>query len=196
MRSDPDRQLVDRTLAGDLSAFEALVDRHQPVVHRVAARVVGPEEAQDVSQDSFLRAFNRLDRFRGESPFRAWLLQITHNTAINALARRRDEPVAETEEMEGERHGGSGRFEREPAASLEESERRRRLELKLTQLRPEHRAVLVLRDVEGLAYDEIAGVTESPVGSVKGRLHRARRELIDILRANTYDWELPGDDER
>jgi RNA polymerase sigma-70 factor (ECF subfamily) len=59
-------------------------------------------------------------------------------------------------------------------------------------LTPPHRAVLVLRDVEGFSYDEIAEVTETPVGTVKGRLHRARRELIAILRANTYDWELPA----
>ena len=74
---------------------------------------------------------------------------------------------------------------REPVSALEESERRERLELKLGELRPEHRAVLVLRDLEGMPYEEIATVTESPVGSVKGRLHRARRELIDIMRANT-----------
>lgn len=75
---------------------------------------------------------------------------------------------------------------------LEERERRDRLQRKLDLLRPAHRAVLVLRDVEGLSYDEIAEITQSPLGSVKGRLHRARGELIDLLRANTYDWELPG----
>ena len=70
-------------------------------------------------------------------------------------------------------------------------ERRERLEGKLRMMRPAHRAVLVLRDVEGLSYEEIADVTASPLGSVKGRLHRARRELIKLLRANAYDWELP-----
>jgi RNA polymerase sigma-70 factor (ECF subfamily) len=83
--------------------------------------------------------------------------------------------------------------EREPARLLVESERRRRLESKITELRPEHRTVLVLRDLEGLPYDEIAEITESPLGSVKGRLFRARREMIDIMRRNTYDWELPDD---
>ena len=81
--------------------------------------------------------------------------------------------------------------ERTPAERLEDRERRERLELKIRLLSPPHRAVLVLRDVEGLSYEEIADVTESPLGSVKGRLHRARGELIDILRQNTYDWELP-----
>jgi len=78
-----------------------------------------------------------------------------------------------------------------PAESLEEHERRDRLEAKLRLLSAPHRAVLVLRDLEGLSYDEIAEVTDTPLGSVKGRLHRARAELIDLLRRNTYDWELP-----
>jgi RNA polymerase sigma-70 factor (ECF subfamily) len=81
----------------------------------------------------------------------------------------------------------------DPARSLEDSERRARLAGKLEQLRPAHRSVLVLRDLEGFSYEEIAEITDSPLGSVKGRLHRAREELIDILRRNTYDWELPNE---
>ncbi len=68
-----DEALVERTLAGDLASFEQLVGRHRGVVYRVAARIAGPDEADDVTQDAFLRAFHRLSRFRGESPFRAWL---------------------------------------------------------------------------------------------------------------------------
>ncbi len=76
--------------------------------------------------------------------------------------------------------------------ALEVNERRDRLGAKLRLMRPSHRVVLVLRDLEGLSYEEIAEATETPLGSVKGRLHRARLELIEILRANTYDWELPA----
>lgn len=162
------------------------------MVFRVAARVVGRDGADDVSQDAFLRAFHRLSLFRGESSFRAWLLQIAHNTALNAVNRRVPEPVGGPDEA-AERVGGSPSPvpERQPAAALEDSERRERLELKLRDLRTEHRAVLVLRDLEGLPYEEIAQITDSPVGSVKGRLHRARGEMIEILRNNTYDWDLP-----
>jgi RNA polymerase sigma-70 factor (ECF subfamily) len=74
---------------------------------------------------------------------------------------------------------------------LERSERSRRLESKLRTMRPVYRSLLVLRDLEGLSYDEIAQILDMPLGSVKGRLHRARGELIDVLRNNTYDWELP-----
>jgi RNA polymerase sigma-70 factor (ECF subfamily) len=175
---------VDRTLAGDTAAFGTLVERHQDVVHRVAARIVGAHDADDVAQEAFLRAFNRLGQYRGDSSFRSWLLQITYNTAVDAVQRRRPEPAATVpEQQERAEHG--------PAMQLEVRERRERLEAKLRLLRPEHRAVIVLRDLEGLPYEDIAVATDAPLGSVKGRLHRARAELIDLLRNNTYDWQLP-----
>ena len=185
-----DEILVRRTLAGDLPAFAQLVERHRALAVRVAARVVGEAEADDVAQDALLRAFHRLDQFRGDSPFRAWLLRIVHNTALNALERRRPLPVPEPPDEE---RAADAPPERTPADELELRERREQLARKLLELQPTHRAVLVLRDLEGLSYEEIAHVTESPLGSVKGRLHRARRELIEILRRNTYDWELPRD---
>jgi RNA polymerase sigma-70 factor (ECF subfamily) len=182
---DPDRELVDRTLAGEIAAFETLVERHREVVYRVAARTVGTDDADDVSQDAFLRAYHRLASFRGEAPFRAWLLRVTHNAALNHQARRTPEPV---DPLTVER-GSEG--ERTPAERLEGRERRDRLESKIRLLSPAHRMVLILRDIEGLSYEEIAQVSETPLGSVKARLHRARGELIEILRRNAYDWELP-----
>ncbi len=183
-----DEALVRRTLAGDIGAFETLVERHRRVVYRVAARIVGEAEAEDVAQDAFLRAFHRLSRFRAEASFRSWLLRITHNAALDSLARRRAEPLETVEEQE-ETLPASGA--RSPADQLEIDEKRDRLASKLRLMQPVHRSVLVLRDLEGLSYEEIAHVTGSPLGSVKGRLHRARRELIELLRANAYDWELP-----
>lgn len=184
--TDPDEPLVERSRHGDLRAFEELVQRHQPVVLRMAARVVGDDDADDVAQDAFLRAFHRLDRFRGDAPFRSWLLSIASNTAVSA-ARRRDlaQRNAEDQRPDAVTH-------RTPADELETQERLRRLDVKLKGLSPEHRTVLVLRDIEGLTYDEIALVTGTPLGSVKARLHRARNDLIHLLRTNTYDWELPA----
>lgn len=186
---EPDDRLVARVRAGDLAAFETLVERHRDVVVRVAARVVGSSDAEDVAQDAFLRAFHRLDRFRGDAPFRAWLLRITHNAALTAGARRVPVPVGGP--GDDERPDPSADPGRSPAQLLEDDERRARLLAKLDGLRPAHRAVLVLRDLEGMSYEEIASVTETPIGSVKGRLHRARAEMIDLLRHNAYDWELP-----
>jgi len=184
---DADPVLVDRARGGDLRAFEALVERHRDVVFRVAARIVGRDAAEDVSQDAFLRAFHRLHHFRGEAPFRAWLLQIAHHAALDAVRRRR----IVDEDSDAAEEAPEPDAQRLPAERLERRERAERLESKLGRLRYEHRAVLVLRDLEGLSYEQIAVATETPVGTVKGRLHRARGELIDLLRANTYDWNLP-----
>jgi RNA polymerase sigma-70 factor (ECF subfamily) len=182
-----DDHLVHATLAGDLRAFEQLIARHRDVVLRVAARIAGEEDAEDVAQDAFLRAFHRLDRWRGEAPFRSWLLHIVRNSAIDAVGSGRvaslplDESALELADAD----------ERSPAVRLESQERLRRLDVKLKALSPQHRTVLVLRDIEGLSYDEIATIAEMPLGSVKARLHRARAEFIDALRHNTYDWGLP-----
>jgi RNA polymerase sigma-70 factor (ECF subfamily) len=183
-----DQELVERTIAGDRAAFETLVERHSAVVYRVAARIVGAQDADDVSQDALIRAFHRLEQYRGDSPFESWLLRIVHNTALDSLRRRRPTPVGATEEGTTSPETGQPRS---PVSSLEDRERSDRLVTKLRELRPEHRAVLVLRDLEGLSYGEIAEVTESPIGSVRGRLHRARNEMVEIMRSNTYDWELP-----
>ena len=184
MEADPDHGPALASREGYLRAFEHLVERHRDVVFRLCARLIGEDEAQDVTQDTFLRAFHRLPRFRGEGTFRAWVLRIAHNRAVSLLETR----------QASERIGAGPaepRRQETPADALEYRERLRRLDIKLKGLAPAHRAVLVLRDIEGLTYEEIAQVTETPLGSVKARLHRARNELIDVLRANTYDWELP-----
>jgi RNA polymerase sigma-70 factor, ECF subfamily len=186
-RMATDEELVVRARGGDLGAFERLVERHRAVVTRVAARIAGRGDADDVAQDAFLRAYHRLGRWRGEGPFRTWLLQIAHNSALDALAARR----ADALELAEAAYEAADAPERTPAAHLEAAERRRRLDVKLKALSPAHRTVLVLRDVEGLSYDEIAEVAHMPLGSVKGRLHRARAQFADALRRNTYDWELP-----
>jgi RNA polymerase sigma-70 factor (ECF subfamily) len=188
-RMEPDENLIERTRQGELTAFEQLVERHRSIVFRVAARIVGPDDAEDVSQDAFLRAFHRLDQYRGTATFRTWLLQITQNTALNRLAWARRRP---TEAGNGSHDAADRDPVRQPVTALEDRERQERLELKLRGLRPEYRSLLVLRDLEGLSYNEIADVLDMPIGSVKGRLHRARGELIELLRKNTYDWELPA----
>jgi RNA polymerase sigma-70 factor (ECF subfamily) len=190
VENDPDQPLVQAALRGDLHAFERLVERHRDIVFRVAARLVGSdEEAEDVTQDTFLRAFHRLDRYRGEAAFRSWLLRIAHNTAVTYVTRKRAPSHSPLDALAedvaaAEQRGG-------PAEQLERRERLKRLDTKIKGLSPGHRAVLVLRDIEGLSYDEIARVTDAPIGTVKARLHRARDEFVDVLRHNTYDWELP-----
>ena len=186
---EPDDGLVERARRGDLRSFEVLVQRHQAIVARVVGRIVGREHVDDVVQDVFLRAFHRLEQFRGDAPFRSWLLRIAHNTAVTFGERQSAAPVSDPRDLDERLDDATAAPT--PAQALELSERRARLATKLRLLSTPHRTVLVLRDLEGLSYEEIAEVTETPLGSVKGRLHRARREFIEILRRNTYDWELP-----
>lgn len=195
---DADSDLVRRARGGDLAAFGALVERHRAVVYRVTARMVGTDDADDATQEAFLRAFHRLDRFRGDAPFLGWLLRIAHNAALDCLERRRRDAERLTDARDDDHPDGAApsvgaAAVKTPAEELETSERRARLEQKLDGLRESHRSVLVLRDLEGFAYDEIAALTDMPLGSVKGRLSRARQELIEILRTNTYDWNLPDE---
>lgn len=186
---ETDEDLVHRVRRGDLDAFDALARRHREAVRRVAARIVGPHEADDVAQDALLRALHALDAFRGDAAFKTWILRIATNTALNALARKRPVPVAEMPEpLEAD---GPAPV-KQPADELVASERRERLLTKIGLLGPAHRTVIVLRELEGLSYAEIAEITDSPVGTVKVRLHRARGELADLLRRNTYDWEVPS----
>src|ERR687897_15114 len=122
-----DDELVRATLAGDLKAFERLFERHRDVVLRVAARIVGDDDAEDVAQDAFLRAYHRLTRWRGEAPFRTWLLHIAHNSAIDALHAHKQTSLP----LDEAAHEVPDAAERTPAAKLESSERRRRLDTKL-----------------------------------------------------------------
>src|SRR5918998_2930694 len=126
VQESDDADLVRRTTLGELTAFEELVDRHRSVVVRVATAIVGSDDAEDVSQDAFLRAFHRLERFRGDAPFRSWLLRITHNAALDHLARRRPEPV-DPHAFDASQPSAT----RSPADSLELRERIERLERKL-----------------------------------------------------------------
>ena len=164
-----------------------MVERHRELVLRVAARIVGEDDVEDIAQDAFLRAYHRLGRWRGDGPFRTWLLHIAHNAAVDAVSSRHVASVP----LDQPTHELPDAVDRTPAARLEASERLRRLDVKLKALKPSHRTLLVLRDVEGLSYEEIAAVADMPLGSVKARLHRVRGEFIDALRHNTYDWALP-----
>lgn len=166
----PEAVLVSAARDGDLEAFEALVRRHQHAVYRVALRMLGSEaDAEDVAQDAFVHAWRSLGRFRGDSAFGTWLYRITTNRALNALASRR--PAVELEERV------APHAER-PERVLERREQLEAVTGALLRLAPEQRALLVLREFEGLSYAELAEVLGVPERLVKGRLHRARTALV------------------
>jgi RNA polymerase sigma-70 factor, ECF subfamily len=187
---DPDREAVRRARDGDQGAFEQLVLAHQRRAFNVAYRILGDyEEALDLTQEAFILAHRNLRQFRGEARFGSWLLTITVNQCRNRLkhwkrrARSRHDSLSEPIGEEG-----SDLLRELPdpgATALEELEGRQLEELvreELQHVDGEYRIVLVLRDLQGVAYEEIARVLGIPVGTVKSRLHRGRAELRERLR--------------
>jgi RNA polymerase sigma-70 factor (ECF subfamily) len=176
---------VARFRTGDEGAFESLVARSEGEIYRLARRMLGDsEEAQDAAQETFLRAFRALPSFRGEAAFRSWLIGIALNVCRNkrssaaARARRLSVALVEEDPETGdpvERDLADPRPD--PEAATQQAETRHALGLALGRLATEHREILLLREMEGLEYDEIAGALGCPLGTVKSRLCRARAAL-------------------
>lgn len=168
---DDDRELLERFLDGDETAFEALVVRHEARLRRLAHGVLRDASlAEDVAQDAFLTAHRRAKSFRGEGSVRSWLCRIALNRARDELRRQKRRPE---NELPDELDSG---VEPQRAADA-----RWDLSRALSKLRPEHRLALVLREVEGMGYREIAEALGWPLGTVQTRVHRARLELRDAL---------------
>ncbi|HUP00478.1 MAG TPA: sigma-70 family RNA polymerase sigma factor [Gemmatimonadota bacterium] len=181
-----DEQLVREALSGSQSAYRELVHRFERPVFNLVARMIRDRGlAEDLSQDAFVKAFNRLDTFRAEQgKFSNWLFKIAHNTAIDHLRRGELETVP-LDRPEAEGPDFHAMLPDDSAASPYEAAVRGDLATALgvavDRLRPEYREVVVLRHQEGLAYEEIVEITKLPLGTVKTYLHRARKELAGHL---------------
>lgn len=165
-----DRVLVYAARAGDVEAFAELVRRYQAAVYRVALRMLGSAaDAEDAAQEAFVQAWRGLGRFRGDSAVSTWLYRIVTNRCLNALAARRP-----TEPLDFEVPSPGG----DPAGIAEQHERFGAVAGTVAALPGEQRAALVLRDFEGLSYEEIAQVLGVSLAAVKGRVHRARLAVL------------------
>ena len=181
---DPDRAAVEDARAGDGGAFEVLVLRHQArIVNYASAIVHDAGAAEDVAQETFVRAWRGLARFRGESAFKTWLYRIATNVARTHLDRRGRQARIGDRSLDDETEPLQAGDVPSPAPDAETSlVRREAIDRALAELPEELRVALVLRDVEGLDYKEIAGVTGAPIGTVESRIFRARRRLRTLLR--------------
>jgi len=177
-----DDEVIGEALAGTQRAYAALVDRYQRPVYRLIARLVGdPSVAAELAQDTFLKAFRRLESFDRSRDFSPWILRIAHNTAVDALRRGRLEEVEVTREHA--QHGVAlASSSPGPHRQTEHRLMLPDLQAGLRRLRPDHRTALLLR-VEGeRSYTDIAYVMGVAVGTAKSYVHRARRQLADDLR--------------
>ena len=186
-RCSDDHSLVEACRAGRTEAFGVLVERYQRRLYPTVLRLVGSaEDAEDILQDAFVRAFEKLDQFQGESSFYTWIYRIAVNLALSGHRRRRVRTA-----MRPGRRGATARgrhaldesADADPAMPLERAEREGIVAAALNRLGPEHRAVVVLKDFDGRRYEEISAILDIPVGTVRSRLHRARCELRDRLRS-------------
>jgi RNA polymerase sigma-70 factor, ECF subfamily len=182
-RQDGDEaELIERSRKGDSQAFGVLVERYQRRVVGVALAVVhNQDDAIELAQETFVRAYENLSKFESRSSFSTWLYRIAANLAIDFWRREGRHVVLRGEDADNEidkmptTHGDSFK-------EVSRSELSARLKQALEELTPEHRAVILLREVEGMSYDEISEVLQCPRGTVMSRLHYARTHLRNILK--------------
>ncbi len=181
--SADEKRLIAECNQGNTEAFGELVRRYQERLYHCVYRLVdNVEDAQDVVQEAFLSAYQSLDGFKGDSLFFTWLYRIAVNTAISLKRKRRALARIETGD-EGERtfEPADSSEDNRPGYALEQAELERRVHDALNRLSPEHRAVLVLKDLEGQKYETMAEILQVPIGTIRSRLHRARLELRALL---------------
>lgn len=207
----PDAEAIAKSREGDADAYRVLVERYQGRAYRLAVRVLrDDEQARDAVQEGFLKAYLNLDRFEGRSSFYTWLYRLVMNLCLDMKRRDRSAryvDIAEPSDLERviateQDSGLSGTWkahEESPAEAIERGELRAAMAQAIDQLPSSARETLLLREVEGLSYTEIAQVLEIPKGTVMSRLHYARRRVQELLREGEgVDLEelALGDDER
>ena len=178
-----ERELIRRILAGDAAAERQLYEAHVDRVFRLAYRMTGDlTQAEDLTQDTFIRAFDKLADFRGESPFGGWLHRVATSVILTGLRQRKRRQSVESVRDDLEWVAGA-----EPAA---DPDLRRTIDRAVGGLDDNHRLVFVMHDMEGYTHQEIATAVDAPVGTIKARLSRARQKLRDALGGPGLSMEM------
>ena len=182
MAKDTDKELVRRVKKGDRHAFDLLFSRYQHKIFNLVGRYLRDrEDIEDIAQETFIKAFRALPRFRGESAFYTWLYRIAINTAKNHLvARSRRPPGVDVDVEEAEFMDGTDALKESenPESALARDELSAEIDLAISQLPDDLRSAVTLREFDGLTYEQIAEIMDCPVGTVRSRIFRAR-EAID-----------------
>ena len=181
--------ILQKAAGGDIAAFETLIVQYEKLIYNIAWRIMGnAEDAKDIAQEAIIKIYRNLATCKSLELFKAWAAKITHNTCMDELRRRKGKAAESYDVMTEEgreiaRRGGALPPESpdDPEAALLRKEMSGMIGEGLNQLSDEHRALLVLRDVQGLTYEEIAEITSLPLGTVKSRISRGRSNLKRIL---------------
>jgi RNA polymerase sigma-70 factor (ECF subfamily) len=184
---DADLQLVRRVQHGDKRAFELLVQKYQRRISRLLSRMIRePADVEDVAQEAFIKAYRALPGFRGESAFYTWLYRIAINTAKNHFAAQgRRAPTVVANDIEDQESGEDAVFLSDtatPDSVYQSKQVGLAVNRAIEQLPEDLRTAIVLRELEGLSYDEIAAAMNCPVGTVRSRIFRAREAIAQELR--------------
>jgi RNA polymerase sigma factor RpoE len=184
---DIDQQLVERAQQGDKHAFELLVSKYQRKLGRLLSRFIrDPGEVEDVTQEAFVKAYRALPSFRGDSAFYTWLYRIGINTAKNYLVSMgRRAPTTtnyDSEEAEGFDDGDQLRDVNTPENLLMSKQIAQTVNQSMDRLPEELRAAIMLREIEGMSYEDIAKIMNCPIGTVRSRIFRAREAIAEQLR--------------
>ena len=190
MSADADALLIERIKHGDMRAFEMLVVKYQRRIERLIGRMVRDTDlVQDIAQETFIRAYRAIPQFRGESAFYTWLYRIAVNTAKKALVElKRDPLVSEAAFTTNEDGDETSRVENElsdgetPEAVMASKEIAATVNAAIDALSEDLRQAITLREIEGLSYEEIAGLMNCPIGTVRSRIFRAREAIAERLR--------------
>jgi RNA polymerase sigma-70 factor (ECF subfamily) len=192
--SADEQRLITECLKGHTAAFGELVRRYQDRLYNTVYRLLdNAEDAHDVVQDAFIHAYQSLNAFKGDSLFYTWLYRIAVNTAISWRRKQRS-----LLRLQFDSEGGAGREPadvsegNQPGHALEQAEEERRVQVALNRVSPEHRAVLILKDMEGQKYESMAEILQVPIGTIRSRLHRARLELRQVLEQLEREGEGPS----
>lgn len=186
---DSDAALVERALDKDLAAFEQLVARYQNKIVAYSARMLNDsDEAEDIAQETFIKAYRSLDSFRGASSFSTWLYRIATNLCIDRVRQRKRRPqqAYSLDEPYDKEDGTGGRelpdYNAEPSRNVESEELRQQVRSTVAEMPEKLRQVLVMCDIQGMPYEKIAQILDCPMGTVKSRLFHARADLARRLR--------------
>ena len=178
-----ERRLISRILAGDSAAERQLYDTHVDRVFRLAYRMTGDATwAEDLTQDTFIRAFDRLAGFRGEVAFAGWLHRVATSVILTGLRKRKKVQSVESVRDDLDWAAGSG--------PTTDPDLRRSIDRAVAGLDDNHRLVFVMHDMEGYTHQEIATAVDAPVGTIKARLSRARQKLRDALNGPGLSMEM------